>query len=148
MDSRYDIASLRMKAEHIQPKGKIPDRFYKNTEYNVSESDDKIGFMLRCVVSVCLALGFIVCKLGSTEQTTQVFQTISEGISDNQSIGDMKQSITKQIEELFLDVKQEAVRLLPIFYAIFFCSTLEVLAQNVYNIPDYIYYSIEEKGLI
>ena len=129
MKNNYDIYNLRCKSDDIIGKNgrriyKYEKTFYKNkeckekTKYNNYPSERtndsflgrdtpldgenymKTGFLLRSIVCVCMAAGFIFCSLGSSGQSKDVFQTVTTEISKDMTIGEMKDMVVDTVKNL------------------------------------------------
>lgn len=93
MNYRDDIDDLRRKASRMNGSRRRND--HDNDLDNV-----QAGFIMRSIVCLCFLIALIMCRLGNTEQSSQVFNTVSSGISENQSIKDMKDTIVEQIQHM------------------------------------------------
>jgi len=79
-----DIDTLRRKAGTIARNKTQPE-------------PPRSGFMLRAIISLCLIAAGIMCRLGQTPQSSEVFHTISAGISQTQTLEDARSFVTRQI---------------------------------------------------
>ena len=87
------------------------NRIYRNRydTYTRSRYDERqqkaesrqAGFDVRSIISLCCIIAFVMCRLGNTEQSEYVFAQITSGVSVNQSLHEMKNTVVEKIQNLF-----------------------------------------------
>lgn len=88
---KREIERLKSKA-NMESGYKRRYTFYKNIDSNEEyiDGDADAGFMLRTVISLCLVIAFVLCRLSTSEKAEQTFSAITSEISVNQSADDIK----------------------------------------------------------